>query len=125
VGEALEPSGDDAWAARYTALPIPVIQPLWLLTIALGAFGATGVIAKMEVRRRYRRPPAVPLRCSRGYEALTALVPDLAVRCCDGCGQAAGVRQAGRLAALYTGWPCRDCYRSHRRGMTEREGYAA
>ena len=41
------------------ALPIPVIQLLQVLTIALGAPGVTGVIAKVEARLQGRRGPRV------------------------------------------------------------------
>jgi len=41
------------------ALPIPVIQLLQVLTIALGAPGVTGVIAKVEARLQGRRGPSV------------------------------------------------------------------
>ena len=41
------------------ALPIPVIQLLQVLTVALGAPGVTGVIAKMEARLQGRRGPRV------------------------------------------------------------------
>ena len=41
------------------ALPIPVIQLLQVLTIALGAPGVTGVIAKVESRLQGRRGPRV------------------------------------------------------------------
>jgi formate hydrogenlyase subunit 4 len=39
------------------ALPIPVIQLLQVLTVALGAPGVTGVIAKVEARLQGRRGP--------------------------------------------------------------------
>ena len=39
------------------ALPIPVIQLLQVLTVALGAPGVTGVIAKAEARLQGRRGP--------------------------------------------------------------------
>jgi formate hydrogenlyase subunit 4 len=42
------------------ALPIPVIQLLQVLTVALGAPGVTGVIAKVEARLQGRRGPRVP-----------------------------------------------------------------
>ena len=42
-----------------TALPIPVIQLLQVLTVALGAPGVTGVIAKVEARLQGRRGPRV------------------------------------------------------------------
>src|ERR1700683_4731212 len=41
------------------ALPIPVIQLLQVLTIALGAPGLMGVIAKVEARLQGRRGPRV------------------------------------------------------------------
>jgi formate hydrogenlyase subunit 4 len=41
------------------ALPIPVIQLLQVLTIAIGAPGITGVIAKVEARLQGRRGPRV------------------------------------------------------------------
>ena len=41
------------------ALPIPVIQLLQVLTVALGAPGVTGVIAKVEARLQGRRGPRV------------------------------------------------------------------
>src|ERR1700678_3576995 len=41
------------------ALPIPVIQLLQVLTIAIGAPGVTGVIAKVEARLQGRRGPRV------------------------------------------------------------------
>src|SRR6202050_34238 len=40
-------------------LPIPVIQLLQVLTVALGAPGVTGVIAKVEARLQGRRGPRV------------------------------------------------------------------
>jgi formate hydrogenlyase subunit 4 len=39
--------------------PIPVIQLLQVLTVALGAPGVTGVIAKVEARLQGRREPRV------------------------------------------------------------------
>ena len=41
------------------ALPIPVIQLLQVLTVALGAPGVTGVIARVEARLQGRRGPRV------------------------------------------------------------------
>jgi formate hydrogenlyase subunit 4 len=41
------------------ALPIPLIQLLQVLTIAIGAPGVTGVIAKVEARLQGRRGPRV------------------------------------------------------------------
>jgi formate hydrogenlyase subunit 4 len=41
------------------ALPIPVIQLLQVLTVAIGAPGITGVIAKVEARLQGRRGPRV------------------------------------------------------------------
>jgi formate hydrogenlyase subunit 4 len=41
------------------AVPIPVIQLLQVLTVALGAPGITGVIAKVEARLQGRRGPRV------------------------------------------------------------------
>ncbi len=41
------------------AVPIPVIQLLQVLTVALGAPGITGVIAKIEARLQGRRGPRV------------------------------------------------------------------
>ena len=41
------------------ALPIPVIQLLQVLTVALGAPGVTGVIAKVEARLQGRRGPRI------------------------------------------------------------------
>jgi len=41
------------------ALPIPVIQLLQVLTIAIGAPGVTGVIAKVEARLQGRRGPRI------------------------------------------------------------------
>ena len=41
------------------ALPIPVIQLLQVLTVALGAPGVTGVIARVEARLQGRRGPGV------------------------------------------------------------------
>ncbi len=41
------------------AVPIPVIQLLQVLTVALGAPGVTGVIAKVEARLQGRRGPRV------------------------------------------------------------------
>ena len=41
------------------ALPVPVIQLLQVLTVALGAPGVTGVIAKVEARLQGRRGPRV------------------------------------------------------------------
>jgi formate hydrogenlyase subunit 4 len=41
------------------AVPIPVIQLLQVLTVALGAPGLTGVIAKVEARLQGRRGPRV------------------------------------------------------------------
>ena len=41
------------------ALPISVIQLLQVLTVALGAPGVTGVIAKVEARLQGRRGPRV------------------------------------------------------------------
>ena len=40
-------------------LPVPVIQLLHVLTIAAGAPGITGVIAKVEARLQGRRGPRV------------------------------------------------------------------
>jgi NADH:ubiquinone oxidoreductase subunit H len=51
------------------ALPIPVIQPLQVLTVALGAPGVTGVIAKVEARLQGRRGP----RISQPYYDLAKL----------------------------------------------------
>ena len=45
------------------ALPIPVIQLLQVLTVALGAPGVTGVIAKVEARLQGRRGPRVVCAC--------------------------------------------------------------
>jgi formate hydrogenlyase subunit 4 len=42
-----------------TALPVPVIQLLQVLTIALAAPGVTGVIARMEARLQGRRGPRI------------------------------------------------------------------
>ena len=44
------------------ALPIPVIQLLQVLTVAIGAPGVTGVIAKVEARLQGRRGPRVRSR---------------------------------------------------------------
>jgi formate hydrogenlyase subunit 4 len=44
---------------RECGLPIPVIQLLQVLTVALGAPGVTGVIAKVEARLQGRRGPRV------------------------------------------------------------------
>ena len=41
------------------AVPIPVIQLLQVLTIAIGAPFVTGVIAKVEARLQGRRGPRV------------------------------------------------------------------
>src|ERR1700744_2658086 len=41
------------------ALPIPVIQLLQVLTVALGAPALTGVIAKVEARLQGRRGPRI------------------------------------------------------------------
>ena len=41
------------------ALPIPVIQLLQVLTVAIGAPGITGVIAKVEARLQGRRGPRI------------------------------------------------------------------
>ena len=41
------------------ALPIPLIQLLQVLTIALAAPGVTGVIAKVEARLQGRRGPRI------------------------------------------------------------------
>ena len=41
------------------ALPVPLIQPLQVLTVAVGAPGVTGVIAKVEARLQGRRGPRV------------------------------------------------------------------
>jgi formate hydrogenlyase subunit 4 len=41
------------------ALPIPVIQLLQVLTVAIGAPGVMGVIAKVEARLQGRREPKV------------------------------------------------------------------
>ena len=41
------------------ALPIPLIQLLQVLTVALGAPGVTGVIAKVEARLQGRRGPRI------------------------------------------------------------------
>ncbi len=41
------------------ALPVPVIQLLQVLTVALGAPGVTGVIAKVEARLQGRRGPRI------------------------------------------------------------------
>jgi formate hydrogenlyase subunit 4 len=41
------------------AVPVPVIQALQVLTVALGAPGVTGVIAKVEARLQGRRGPRV------------------------------------------------------------------
>jgi formate hydrogenlyase subunit 4 len=41
------------------ALPIPVIQLLQVLTVALGAPGVTGVIARVEARLQGRRGPRI------------------------------------------------------------------
>src|SRR5580692_3571286 len=51
------------------ALPIPVIQLLQVLTVALGAPGVTGVIAKVEARLQGRRGP----RISQPYYDLAKL----------------------------------------------------
>src|SRR5215469_5676048 len=45
--------------AVSAALPIPVIQLLQVLTVAFGAPGVTGVIAKAEARMQGRRGPRV------------------------------------------------------------------
>src|SRR5271170_5209228 len=45
--------------AVSAALPVPVIQLLQVLTIAFGAPGVTGVIAKVEARLQGRRGPRV------------------------------------------------------------------
>jgi formate hydrogenlyase subunit 4 len=42
-----------------SAVPIPVIQLLQVLTVALGAPGVTGVIARVEARLQGRRGPRV------------------------------------------------------------------
>jgi formate hydrogenlyase subunit 4 len=41
------------------ALPIPVIQLLQVLTVALAAPGITGVIARVEARLQGRRGPRI------------------------------------------------------------------
>jgi formate hydrogenlyase subunit 4 len=41
------------------ALPVPLIQLLQVLTVALGAPGITGVIAKVEARLQGRRGPRI------------------------------------------------------------------
>ena len=41
------------------ALPIPLIQLLQVLTVAVGAPGMTGVIAKVEARLQGRRGPRI------------------------------------------------------------------
>jgi|SRR5271166_958555 len=41
------------------ALPIPLIQLLQVLTVAIGAPGITGVIAKVEARLQGRRGPRI------------------------------------------------------------------
>ena len=40
------------------ALPIPLIELLQVLTVAVGAPGITGMIAKVEARLQGRRGPA-------------------------------------------------------------------
>ena len=45
--------------AVSAAVPIPVIQLLQVLTVALGAPGLMGVIAKVEARLQGRRGPRV------------------------------------------------------------------
>ena len=47
------------WCALSAAIPIPVIQLLQVMTVALGAPGVTGVIAKVEARLQGRRGPRV------------------------------------------------------------------
>ena len=60
MDEPLEPPGNDTRGrAVSAALPIPVIQLLQVLTVALGAPGVTGVIAKVEARLQGRRGPRV------------------------------------------------------------------
>jgi len=52
----------DIWVggiAVSAALPIPVIQLLQVLTVALGAPGVTGVIARVEARLQGRRGPRI------------------------------------------------------------------
>jgi hypothetical protein len=56
------------------ALPIPVIQLLQVLPVALGAPGITGVIAKVEARLQGRRGPA---RFALHKERVLRLVSDL------------------------------------------------
>jgi formate hydrogenlyase subunit 4 len=51
------------------ALPVPVIQLLQVLTVALGAPGVTGVIARVEARLQGRRGP----RISQPYYDLAKL----------------------------------------------------
>ena len=41
------------------ALPIPLVQLLQVLTVAIGAPGITGVIAKVEARLQGRRGPKI------------------------------------------------------------------
>ncbi len=52
------------------ALPIPLIQLLQVLTVAIGAPGVTGLIAKVEARLQGRRGP----RISQPYYVLAKLV---------------------------------------------------
>jgi len=60
VEVSLGPPGNHlGGCAMSAALPIPVIQLLQVLTVALGAPGVTGVIAKVEARLQGRRGPRV------------------------------------------------------------------
>jgi formate hydrogenlyase subunit 4 len=55
----MSPSDDEVGGVVTGELPIPVIQLLQVLTIALGAPGVTGVIARVEGRLQGRRGPRV------------------------------------------------------------------
>ena len=59
VDEPLEQPGNDTGRPVSAALPIPVIQLLQVPTVALGAPGVTGVIAKVEARLQGRCGPRV------------------------------------------------------------------
>jgi NADH dehydrogenase len=51
--------GEPAHLPSPLLLPIPVIQLLQVLTVALGAPGVTGVIARVEARLQGRRGPRI------------------------------------------------------------------
>jgi len=60
VEVSLGPPGNHlGGCAMSAALPIPVIQLLQVLTVALGAPGVTGVIARVEARLQGRRGPRI------------------------------------------------------------------